>query len=290
MDARLILVHALSPLHAGTGLGVGVIDLPIAREKATNIPFLPGSTLKGVFRDSCDDPVLCTRIFGPDMDNAELHAGAANFTDARLLLLPVRSLRGVFAWVTSPLLLRRLKRDGETVQGLPAMPANIPSVDENACLVSDQGSVLPMTLDGQSTVILEDIPLVSRGSEDVSGWGTWLGNRLFPNDPQWQKELLDRLCLISDDTLGFLLEIATEVIARIRLEDEKKTVEQGALWYEEALPAETVLAGLLAASAIKTSNATVKETFSTIETLSKKPLQFGGNATIGRGLCRVVMV
>ena len=35
MNARLLFVHALSPLHAGTGQGIGAIDLPIAREKAT---------------------------------------------------------------------------------------------------------------------------------------------------------------------------------------------------------------------------------------------------------------
>ena len=49
-ESRLTFIHALSPLHAGTGQGVGVIDLPIAREKATNLPFLPGSTLKGCCR------------------------------------------------------------------------------------------------------------------------------------------------------------------------------------------------------------------------------------------------
>ncbi len=51
MQARLLFTHALSPLHAGTGQGVGVIDLPIAREKATGLPFLPGSSVKGTLRD-----------------------------------------------------------------------------------------------------------------------------------------------------------------------------------------------------------------------------------------------
>ena len=41
----LLFLHALSPLHAGTGQGIGAIDLPIAREKATGIPYLPGSSL-----------------------------------------------------------------------------------------------------------------------------------------------------------------------------------------------------------------------------------------------------
>jgi len=70
MDARLLFVHALSPLHAGTGQGSGVIDLPIAREKATGLPFVPGSSLKGVLRDACPKEWQ-TKIFGPDTGNAE---------------------------------------------------------------------------------------------------------------------------------------------------------------------------------------------------------------------------
>ena len=64
MDAKLLFTHAFSPLYAGTGQGVGVIDLPIAREKATNLPYLPGSSLKGVLRDACD-PAYQVKIFGP---------------------------------------------------------------------------------------------------------------------------------------------------------------------------------------------------------------------------------
>ena len=33
MLTQLFLIHALSPLHAGTGQSVGAIDLPIARDK-----------------------------------------------------------------------------------------------------------------------------------------------------------------------------------------------------------------------------------------------------------------
>ena len=55
MKSRLVFVHAISPLHAGTGQGVGVIDLPVAREKATGLPYFPGSSLKGVLRDACED-------------------------------------------------------------------------------------------------------------------------------------------------------------------------------------------------------------------------------------------
>ena len=288
MDAKLLFVQALSPLHAGTGQGVGVIDLPIAREKATNIPFLPGSTLKGVFRDACTDPVMCTNIFGPDTGNADLHAGAANFTDARLLLLPVRSLRGVFAWVTSPLLLRRLVRDAKGIQGL-ALPTQIPSIEDEACLVADQDCGLTMALNNGAKVILEDLPLNASPSADATAWATWLGGKLFPQeeDKAWQDILTKRLCIVSDDVLGFLLETGTEITARISMDDDKKTVKQGALWYEESLPAETVLVGLLLAAPV---NASPQEVFKTVKSLAKKPLQFGGKASVGRGLCRATLV
>ncbi len=287
MNAKLLFVHALSPLHAGTGQGLGVIDLPIAREKATQIPFLPGSSLKGVFRDACTDPELRVKIFGPDSDNADLHAGAVAFTDARLLLLPVRSLHGVFAWVTSPLLLRRLKRDALEVESFQ-LPEGVPVPSkEDECLVVEENSALPMAAGGSQKVILEDLALSVTPSSEVTGWAEKLGEVLFPQEPEWQQALRERLCVVSDDLLSFLLETATEITARISLKEKEKTVAEGALWYEEALPCETVLVALTAATTVK---ANPDEVFHTLQELTAKTLQFGGNVTVGRGLCRATLV
>lgn len=286
MDAKLTFLHALSPLHVGTGQGVGVIDLPIAREKATGIPYVPGSSLKGVLRDACpDDTGLRERVFGPDTANADEYAGSLQVSDLRLLLLPVRSLAGTFAWVTSPLLLRRFVRDVGMCQGLRP-PAAVPVLGkgQTGCAVSDQGCALLMNAGHPDQVVLEDLLLAGEKSADVALWAGWLGEHLFKGDDYWQPALRDRLCIVHDDVLGFLLETATEITARIRLEDNKKTVAQGALWYEEALPAETVLAGLVVAAAVKSNK---DEVFKTVEKVTQTPLQVGGKATVGRGLCRV---
>jgi CRISPR-associated protein Cmr4 len=291
MDAKLLFVHAYSPLHAGTGQGLGVIDLPVAREKATQIPFLPGSTLKGVFRDASlpdlDEKAakeLRKKVFGPrtDEDPSE-HAGAVTFTDARLVLLPVRSLHGVFAWVTSPLLLRRLVRDANDVQGLTRpLPSKIPvPAKENKCLVSDPESDLTMSAGGQPKVILEDLDLDYETSTDLNDWATWLESVLGLEDVQ------RRLCVVSDEALSFLLETATEISARITIDDEKKTAAEHHLWYEEALPTETVLVSLVVAATVASNPA---EVFNTVTTLSKNTLQFGGKATVGRGLCKAILV
>jgi CRISPR-associated protein Cmr4 len=282
----MIFLHALSPLHAGTGQGVGVIDLPIAREKATNIPYLPGSSLKGVLRDACSDSNLQSRIFGPS-SGAEEYAGSVQVTDLRLLFLPVRSISGTFAWVTSPLLLERFRRDAVhapnvSVQALPQKPTS-----NEECIVSDKNCELLIQVGSNKKVVLEDLDLTPKLSADTTGWATWLGAHLFPKESFWQTALLARICIVSDNVMNFLLETATEVTARIRLDSETKTVAPGALWYEEALPSETILFGLLVAAEVK---AKPDEVFKTVQDLVELPLQVGGNATVGRGFSQVRLV
>ncbi len=287
MHAKLLFLHALSPLHAGTGQGVGVIDLPIAREKATDIPIVPGTSVKGVLRDACPDGQDKIAVFGPETDNADDHAGSAQFTDMRLLLLPVRSLKGTFAWVTSPLLLRRLQRDANHAENA-TLHTSIPSpANLETCLVSSQNCAIAMTRGNASQVIVEDLVLAAQGDADAFTWADMLAEYLFPGDNDWQDALRARFCVVHDDTLAFLLQTATEVTARIRLEKNKKTVAQGALWYEEALPAETIMVGLLIAAEVKADKSKV---FTSIGNLIQAPLQIGGSATVGRGLCQMRLV
>src|SRR5579883_1259895 len=162
MTSYLTIVHVLSSLHAGTGQGSGVIDLPIAREKATGLPYLPGSSLKGALRTACqtefkvvprngsERSITREQLFGSEqVDVANASAGTIQLADQRLLLLPVRSLAGTFAWVTSPYILRRFKRDlldlGIEQGMLPEIPtiaaenlqeARISDVEEQCRLVA----------------------------------------------------------------------------------------------------------------------------------------------------------
>src|SRR5579884_1951162 len=222
MNARLTFVHALSPLHAGTGQGAGVIDLPVAREKATGIPFLPGSSLKGALSTRCftessekeEEKQVWTAIFGPKSVASEMESSASmvQFSDQRLLLLPVRSLSGTFAWVTSPYILRRLQRDLSDIGIDP--PATIPDVRElNECCVTNDECAI--TLGEKSNVYLEDLDLQAKQSPDVALWANRVGQYLFPeSDDAWRSILKERFCLVHDNVLGFLLDTATEVITR----------------------------------------------------------------------------
>jgi CRISPR-associated protein Cmr4 len=281
MKSKLTFIHALSPLQAGTGQGVGVIDLPIAREKATNIPYLPGSSVKGSLRDEFnDDENLRDKIFGPEkIDGNNGYAGAIQFTDQTLLCLPVRSLAGTFAYVTSPYILKRLQRDANLTFTVP----NISS--DNKCVVA--GNVLKI-IPTANDICLEDLDLVAEATLDTD-WAKDLKSKIFTDQP-WQQHFADRFCIVSDNVFSFLLNTATEVTARIKLQDDTKTTQQGALWYEESLPTESILFGLVLAFPNNSTAMNEAQIFKAVSDKLEKPLQFGGNATVGRGLCQVKFV
>jgi len=290
MNAKLLFIHALSSLHPGTGQGAGVIDLPVAREAATGIPYLPGSSLKGVLRDRCPDADRVS-VFGPETTNADAHAGSVVFADQRLLLLPVRSLAGTMAWVTSPFILQRFRRDCLNLGLTP--PADTFKVDQttlkHARVVKESALKFAIPAGGQTTgkVILEDLDLDARETQAAVNWATWLKTRLFPGDDEWQKLFAQRFCIVHDDMLSFLLDTATEVIARNVLYPDKKTAKN--LWYEEALPAESVLAGVVYAQPTAAAGLSAADVLIKVRALTAKPVQLGGHSTVGRGLCRLMM-
>lgn len=314
MNARLTFIHALSPLHAGIGQGVGDIDLPIAREKATGLPLLPGSSLKGALRSRCltlaeqqpdqQSYKMGTKIFGDSERNEEENrASQMHFSDQRLLLLPVRSLAGTFAWVTAPYVLYRLQRDLRDLQH--SRPTD--TIPQPASLTRCYAGPALLLKDLRETpmVYLEDLDLEPYGEQDaqvhqMTQWADWLGTHIFANDTIGQKLFRERFCVVHNDVFHFLLRTATEIIARIKLQENTKTVEDGGLWYEEALPTESILSGMAVATPLKepgwkkedNRDAYLKPAtlFDVITTLITTPIQLGGKATVGRGLCRVHLV
>src|ERR1700676_3688005 len=129
METSTLYLYTESPLHAGAGSGLSSIDLPIQRERTTQYPMIQGSGIKGKLRSVAEDMVerkagtltdeKVTIMFGPKTTGSD-HAGALIAGDARILLFPVRSLSGVFAYTTCYDVLGRFKRDKErSGNGLP---------------------------------------------------------------------------------------------------------------------------------------------------------------------------
>lgn len=273
MSVHLITVHAMSALNPGTGSADGTIDMPIAREKTTNVPIIPGSTIKGVLRSMASQK-FATR-FG-DVDRA----GMMQFSDVFTLLLPVRSLAGVYALVTSPYLIRRFLRDTALAGKQAALNA-----EELERLQVDSAFVhvtkKSVTKLNDERVVFEDLDL--RIAPNTSDIITRLADEIQTFAPQVNAS--NHLCVVSDDTMSFLLETATEIRGRNRLDDNKVVVD-GQLWYEEMLPAESLLCGIVNIVA----PADLRESiFNELVTLCKKPVVFGGKATTGHGYCNVTI-
>lgn len=278
------LVHALSPLHAGTGQSVDTIDLPIARMRSTGIPFVPGSSVKGVLRDRSRRRKETDKrwaVFGPDHTDASAHAGAFGAADARLLALPVRSFRGTFAWVSSPLLLALTRRDLADAGQPDLVPALEPLVGRCARTTSHS------QVQHKSTLYLDDLNIPAETSEVVDRWAAWLRPLVSPGIDIFSS----RFTVVDDDTMSFLLETGTQIDARVRIDKSTGTVAGGALWYEESLPPETLLFGLAMADRSRRSKVGMNPN----EVLNyampiESTLQLGGKASVGRGRCRVLRI
>jgi CRISPR-associated protein Cmr4 len=287
----IYFIHALSPLHMGTGAATGGIDLPHSREASTGLPNAPGSGIKGVLRDelksNCNHH---TRLFGAEHDNqTNRDQGALLFSDALLLCLPVPSYSGGFAWVSSPAAVRRYERERRAC-GLSALPG-IPSVTDGraACAAS------PLLAAGK--LYLHDVALEhdngnSAGAAQIAGD---IAQALYGTDAQQDiKSFAERFVIVDDKVLGYLASVAMDHRTRIAIKDDTKTVRKGGLWTEENLPSETVLWGSIAADTLTDSNgnqldgsAALKEFKNACGT--RRRLQLGGKATVGRGIVQFVL-
>lgn len=297
MSTHLVLIHALSPMHCGTGQAISGIDLPIARERPTGTPIVPGSSLKGVLRSQpggfeVDDGGgakkprardLHIATFGPETENASEHAGAVQFADAHVVFLPVRSVRGTFAWVTSPHLLRRLDRDAKECSLGWRTPKGL-SLGAKAAVAKSR---LLVDVNNAKRVVFEDFDFEANVSNDVAVLAQSVAEALYGRDATDDvTHFVERACVVDDDVMRVLLRVGMEVVARNRIDDDTKTVAKGALWTEEALPAETILSGSLLASPVRRGDDAAR-LVEHVRSLCKKPIQLGGKATVGRGLCKV---
>ncbi|HWP39771.1 MAG TPA: type III-B CRISPR module RAMP protein Cmr4 [Tepidisphaeraceae bacterium] len=284
-EAAVLFIHAQTPLHPGSGTALGTVDLPVQRERHTQWPVIPGSTLKGILRDACrragsNDDLFAA--FGPETAEADKHAGALTLTDARILAFPVRSLKGIFAWVTCLAVLERLKRDLSLVQanGSAFNPPSGPAKDKALCPANS-----PLLVDGNK-LVLEEFDFERSG--DAEAVADWLSQRVVADDAT-RKRLQSHLVVLHDDDFTHFVRHATEVVARIALDYERKTVKGTALFYEEFLPAETLFYSVVLASASRRDGHGKRagEILQYLRNNMPPVLQIGGDETIGKGLCAV---
>jgi len=292
--AAMLFLYCETPVHAGTGTSLSIVDLPIQRERITGLPIVQASSLKGVLRAEVErlkGKQIAETLFGPETQRASDYAGCVSPHDARLLLFPIRSLVGVFAWATCPLVLERFKREMIAANfsvnwSVPALPTN-----SQQALVAESSEIVA---DGK--VVLEEFAFEAQEDNRAKQIADWLTTNAFPESEEYApfcEWLPKRFVILPDNAFRDFTQLATEVIMRIRLDQEKKTVAPGALWSEEHLPSETLLYAPIFVSkplapnanqlGLADSNAVLQE----LSGLQFDRLQIGGDETVGRGIVKV---
>jgi CRISPR-associated protein Cmr4 len=296
----LLVLHAETPLHPGAAGALGVVDLPVQRERHTKFPIIPGTSLKGVLRDAARRTVrkngesaqdanaddLVVAIFG-GAPGRDPEAGALSVCDARLLALPVRSLRGVFAWVTCAQVLERLARDAGLV-GVESSTAGLVAREKQA-LVAPKSPLLA----DEKTVVLEEFDFEASAEPRLEAAAKTIAAGLLPAGQAFAatRARFERsLCVLSDDDFTYFARHSTEVVARIGLDPETKTATGGALFYQELLPSDCVFYAVVIAEEPRSKRAAgVESAAKLLDTLRNgflpPYLQVGADETTGRGFC-----
>ncbi|MBX5451885.1 MAG: type III-B CRISPR module RAMP protein Cmr4 [Thermogemmatispora sp.] len=300
----MMYIYTETPLHAGVGSGLSSVELPIQRERHTQYPMIQGSSIKGKLRaliamqagGKSDRRVEA--LFGHERETQEtdrLYAGALIVGDARILLFPVRSLRGVFAYTTSLDVLERFRKDLTHIhqeQTFPQLPPERPT--NGQALVTEDSEVI--TSEEKSGLLLEEFSFEVSKNQQVTSVAHWLAEHALPLDGYWAGKLRSSLVVLSDDDFRDFALYSTELITRIALNQSTKTVEEGALWTEEHLPADTLLyAPIYATNERRPSEPGQQprhglELLQEAQTLSQQAgpyLQLGGDETVGRGFVKV---
>lgn len=308
-ENRLLTIYVEESLHAGTGRGLGAVDLPVQRERTTDFPMLQASGIKGKLRAECDpstDPAQ-TAPLAQDVFNAlygdlgHQYAGALSVGDAAILLFPVRSLNGVYAWTTCPEVLARFERTlarlGWPTTLFDPIRADLAALTDDEALIGST-SRLKITTAGSppaSSVALEENSFMAKSSTNVDKLAGSLGP-LLPAGTEYtyfKDQLAKRLCILPDNAFHDFVRYATEVQTHVSLDRDTKTATGKFLWTSESLPPDTLLYTPLLSTPPRTDVSSLAETDRTAAGLLASfhryfdarlaRLQLGGDETTGQG-------
>lgn len=286
----LIGLRTLSPLHPGILGGNHIIDRPIDREVHTQWPKVNSAALKGALREQeSASGKIKNDLFGVEESDFEDgngekqkinfgKAGLLSFTDLRLLLFPMYSAKGGWAWISCLGVLKRFREEAAVV-GYDVLQ---PKVDHFYQAFGN---------------IIADDSVVYAGKNLKLGDKLLLHHHVFSIDARmdkdkleaWQEampllsdltDLPERLVIVSDENFTELAQLYTEVSTRNKINDATGATGGGALFTEEYLPE----GALMYALSFSMPNATHDEVANKLDT-SPKVLQLAGNATLGKGRC-----
>ncbi|OCL26491.1 type III-B CRISPR module RAMP protein Cmr4 [Orenia metallireducens] len=292
-------IKAISPVHAGTGQDLGIVDMPIQRETHTGFPKIEGSSLKGAIKfhiynkirdysKEAEEDIKNSRKFNEfyemlgyedddknSNNNDEKGASRLAFTDAKLLFFPVKAVDRLFYYVTCPYILKRWHEE----------VGNGGSFNYRGKL--GEGEYIAFN-NNKDKIILEEYIFEKHSNSNL--------NFADVITEEGLKEILNEnnTIIVSDEDFKDLVTMYTEMITRNKIDPETGVAENTGLFTEEYLPSESIMYYMVLGSPkfkednpeknIKKNNG--EEAIEYYQSNIANVFQVGGNKTIGKGLVK----
>lgn len=298
----VLYLYAESPVRTG-GDDDFLVDLPQQRNKATNMPVIYGSSLKGALRQHFDDRSAPTGQEGPltkhdvitlfgsevagrsDGDDA---AGTDDSTrddtstgglmivgEATVVALPVPTTKRIFAWVTTPMLMHDVNRARLNAGLTPLVIPTSHQVPSGEVRAAASGA------DAYDTsVLLGQFVGAAPHSAEVTAWAAAIAGEVFAGvsvlDFFATKFTVD-LLVGGDRVGGFMVQTALPEVTRNNTRG-KVTVP----FDEEYFPEESVLVARLSIPSTHLDQV--------VTAIDRTVIRVGADRSVGKGLmwCQLV--
>lgn len=262
MNTNLCYFYCLSALHTGGTTQEGNI-VGIARESHTDIPYMPGTGIRGKIRASTSKEKQ-SELWGNTLEDVQQN-GADNLTqgklwigDAAILWFPIPSLSHGVVWITCQFLLRRWLRFYNQSLTLPQ----------------------PNSFSGsnRSQLYLKDA--IFQASE-LNAWSDY---KQYIPDGNSISDTIDKVLVLSDSDCKVLIQTSLWQQVRVNLGEDKTLAENAGFRYEEAIPPETLMYFPYGTTTAANGNGNIacdqlKQIFG-----QQEIWQFGGQESLGKGL------
>jgi len=235
--------HTNFPYIPGTSLKGALRNLEInqvvrerkRREKPSQLE--EKLTDKDKFDPEDRDIVRLAKIFGTAGEVAEqdkealekgkeVGAGKVLFSDAFIVLFPVKSAKGVFSLTTCPYVINRffeLLGIDQRVEDVPEGKVKVLSTNGHKNLINN------------NKLLLEEFAFEAEESEELKKFVELVGTFVEEKDKP-------RIVCVNDTDFMDFVSNYTEVRTHIKINLDTGTADRGALWTEEYVPAESVFA------------------------------------------------
>jgi CRISPR-associated protein Cmr4 len=165
-------------------------------------------------------------------EGIEVGMGKVLFSDAFIVLFPVKSAKGIFSLTTCPYVINRffeLLGIDQRVEDVPEGKVKVLNINGHKNLIEDKKD------NNKHKLLLEEFVFEAEESEELKKFVELVGAFVGEENKR-------RIVCVNDTDFMDFVSNYTEVRTHIKINLDTGTVKEGALWTEEYVPAESVFA------------------------------------------------